>query len=76
MTRGKSLPSELILEIIKSNNSFNFFKMNLEREIISFLSKYYLFLFLHIYFNKNGKTQQNKSLYGNIIEIFHFYTSL
>ena len=34
--RGKSPLSELILEIIKSNNSFKFFKTILEREIILF----------------------------------------
>ena len=46
MMRGKSPPSEIISEIIKSNNSFKFFLnevghrcCTLEREIISFLSK-------------------------------------
>ena len=56
MMRGKSPPSELIFsEIIKLNNSFKFFKNNLERGIISFLSKYYFVQFLHVYFNKKGK---------------------
>ena len=41
-----------------------------------FLSIFYFLLFLHVYFNKKGKTQQNKSLYFNNIEICHFYTSL
>ena len=40
MMRGKSPPSELILEIIKSNNSLIFFK-NLKRGIHFLLLKYY-----------------------------------
>ena len=54
MMRRKSTPSEIILEIIKSNNSFSFLK-NWEREIISFLSKYHFVLLLHVYSNKSGK---------------------
>ena len=42
---------------------FKFCLFNLKREIISLLLKYYFVWFLHIYFNKKGKPQQNKSLY-------------
>ena len=52
MMRGKSPPSEPILEIIKSNNSLKTFIKNLEMEIISFLSKYDFVLFLQVYFKK------------------------
>ena len=47
-------PSELILEIIRSNNSLSFQK-NLKSEIISLLSKYYFVYFLHIYLDKKRK---------------------
>ena len=51
--RGKSPLSELILEIMKSNNSLIFFK-EFEKGDNFILSKYFL-KFLHIYFNKKGK---------------------
>ena len=50
MMRGKSSPSELILQIIKSNNSLtNLFFKNLKREIIS-LSNIILFNFFAFIF--------------------------
>ena len=51
MMRMKSRPSEHILEKIKSINSLGL-KEDLEREIISFLSKYHFVVFIHIYFDK------------------------
>ena len=51
LIRGKSPPSEHVLEKIKSNKSLGF-KDVLEREIIFFWSKYPIFVFLHVYFNK------------------------
>ena len=72
MTCGKSPPSDLILEKIKSNNS-QVFKENLERELSSFLSKLHFVVFLHVYFSKQGKTQQSKSLYFNNIVNCQFY---
>ena len=76
MIRGKSLPSELILEKIRSNNSLRFLIKNLERDIIPFLSKYYFVLFLQVYFNQKRKTKQNKFIYFSIIGICYFYISL
>ena len=53
---------------------FKFFKKNFGKGD-TFLSKFYFVLFIHIYFNKKGKTKQNKSPYFNNIEICQFYTS-
>ena len=77
MMRGKSPPSELILEEIKSNNSLIFFFLNMKREIISLLSKYYFVQFLHIYSNKKGKKSakyQKKSIFISLTFKFAIFT--
>ena len=60
MMRGKSQPSEDLLEKIKSNNSLGF-KEDVEREKISFLTKIIIlsYLFTYILINRT-KTQQNR----------------
>ena len=70
MMRGKSPPPELILEVIKSKNSLRFLK-EFGKGDHFYLCQNIIF---HVYFDKNGKTQHNKSLYFNTIKICHFYS--
>ena len=51
MMRGKSPPSEYVLEKIKSNNSLGF-NEGLEREIIAFSVKMSFVVFIQVYLNK------------------------
>ena len=75
MMRGKSPPSELIVKIIKSNNSLIFFK-EFEKGDNFIIVKILLCLIPQIYFYKKGKNQQNKSLHFMNFQICHLYTSL
>ena len=68
MMRRKSPRSELLLDIIKSNKYSSFYKEFVKGDNFIFLPKYYFVLVLQVYFNK---TQQNKSLFLNNIEICH-----
>ena len=74
MMRGKSPPSELILEVIKSNNSLRVFKNNFEREIISmFVKILYCFIFFALILVKRAKLRII-SLFISIILKFAIFT--
>ena len=64
--RGKSPPSEHILEKIKSHNSSGFLREFVKGDSF-ILSKYHFSYF--VYFNKYGKTQQNKYLTYGILRV-------
>ena len=73
MMRVKSPPSELILEIIKSNNSLSFFKEFEKRDNFIIVKILFCLIPSHCFLIKRGKkTKQNKYLYFNNIQIGHF----
>ena len=74
MMRGKSPPSEHVLQKNKSSNSLGF-KDDLEGSSIPFFVKYRFVVFIHLYLVRQ-KTQQISSIFYNKIEMLFWHITV